>query len=263
MNSFIEDLFKLTSKNIVVLGGSGYLCSEFCRAFIKAGANVFIVDKSYSKNKKLINELKSLSQVKDQIIKSFVIDTTIKSQQLKTYNKIKKIVKKIDVLVNGSGINNASNFMSINIKDWNKVIDSHLLSAFISCQLYGKDMIKNKSGSIINISSMSSNPPLSKAFAYSVAKSGISNLTKNLAREWGKFDVRVNALRPGFFPTKWNIKNFIDQKRKKDILNHTPMSRFGNPYELVGAMIWLSSDGSKFVTGSEITVDGGFSAQTI
>ena len=263
MNSFIEDLFKLTSKNIVVLGGSGYLCSEFCRAFIKAGANVFIVDKSYSKNKKLINELKSLSQVKDQIIKSFVIDTTIKSQQLKTYNKIKKIVKKIDVLVNGSGINNASNFMSINIKDWNKVIDSHLLSAFISCQLYGKDMIKNKSGSIINISSMSSNPPLSKAFAYSVAKSGISNLTKNLAREWGKFDVRVNALRPGFFPTKWNIKNFIDQKRKKDILNHTPMSRFGNPYELVGAMIWLSSDGSKFVTGSEITVDGGFSSQTI
>lgn len=263
MQSFIDNLFNLENKNIIILGGSGHLCSEFCEAFIRCGSNVFILDKSSKKNKSLIRKLKDLSENNNQIIKSYVLDTTKRSQQFKVYKNIKTKIKKIDVLINGAGINNASDFLNIKLQDWHHVINSHLQSAFISCQLFGKDMIKQKSGSIINISSMSSTPPLSKAFAYSVAKSGLSNLTKNLSREWGKFNVRVNALRPGFFPTKWNTKNFIDNKRKNNIFNHTPMKRFGNPKELVGAVIWLASDSSKFVTGSEITVDGGFSAQSI
>ena len=124
-------------------------------------------------------------------------------------------------------------------------------------------MLKNKKGSIINISSASAGPPLSKAFAYSVAKSGIKNLTQNLAREWGTTGVRVNCIRPGFFPTEWNKKNFLDKKRISLILNHTPMKRFGNPDEITGAVVWLSSDASNFVTGSEVSVDGGFSCMTI
>ena len=124
-------------------------------------------------------------------------------------------------------------------------------------------MLKNGKGSIINISSASAGPPLSKAFTYSVAKAGIKNLTQNLAREWGTKGVRVNAIRPGFFPTDWNLKNFIDDRRKKEILGHTPMNRFGNPDELTGAILWLSSDAAGFVTGSEVSVDGGFSCMTI
>ena len=124
-------------------------------------------------------------------------------------------------------------------------------------------MVKNKSGSIINISSASAGPPLSKAFAYSASKAGIKNLTQNLGREWGKSGVRVNAIRPGFFPTKWNKKNFITPERKKSILNHTPMNRYGVPSELLGAVFWLASDSSKFVTGSEIAIDGGFSSMSI
>ena len=112
-------------------------------------------------------------------------------------------------------------------------------------------------------SSASAGPPLSKAFTYSVAKAGIKNLTQNLGREWGSKGVRVNAIRPGFFPTEWNIKNFIDENRREAILGHTPMRRFGNPDELTGAILWLSSDASSFVTGSEITIDGGFSCMTI
>ena len=104
---------------------------------------------------------------------------------------------------------------------------------------------------------------MSKAFAYSVSKSGIKNLTQNLAREWGTKGVRVNALRPGFFPTEWNKKNFKTKQREKAIIKHTPMSRFGKPSELTGAVLWLSSDSSSIVTGSEIFVDGGFSAMTI
>lgn len=115
----------------------------------------------------------------------------------------------------------------------------------------------------MNMSSASSGPPLSKAFAYSAAKSGIKNLTQNIAREWAKEGVRINALRPGFFPTEWSRKNFITKERESQILGHTAMGRYGEPHELVGATLWLASDGAKFVTGAEIAVDGGFSCMTI
>ena len=124
-------------------------------------------------------------------------------------------------------------------------------------------MLDRGNGSIINISSASAGHPCLKAFSYSVAKAGIYNLTQNLGREWAKKGVRVNALRPGFFPTEWNRKNFISKEREAAILGHTPMERFGEPNELVGAILWLASDASCFVTGAEITVDGGFSCMTI
>ena len=116
---------------------------------------------------------------------------------------------------------------------------------------------------IINISSASAGPPLSKAFTYSIAKAGILSLTQNLGREWGTKGVRVNAIRPGFFPTEWNKKNFITKDREKAILSHTPMKRFGEVSELVGGIIYLASGASSFVTGSELTVDGGFSCMTV
>ena len=113
------------------------------------------------------------------------------------------------------------------------------------------------------MSSASAGPPLSKAFTYSVAKAGIRSLTQNLGREWGTAGVRVNALRPGFFPTQWSREHFIDADREAAILGHTPMARYGEPEELTGAALWLASDASKFVTGTEVTVDGGFTCMTI
>ena len=104
---------------------------------------------------------------------------------------------------------------------------------------------------------------MSKAFIYSAAKSGVVSITQNLAREWATSNVRVNALRPGFFPTEWSMNHFIDDARKAKILGHTPMARFGQPEELVGAVLWLSSDAASFVTGSVVAIDGGFTAMTI
>jgi NAD(P)-dependent dehydrogenase (short-subunit alcohol dehydrogenase family) len=98
---------------------------------------------------------------------------------------------------------------------------------------------------------------------YSIAKSGVVSLTQNLGREWATKGVRVNALRPGFFPTQWSMDHFIDADRKRRIFEHTPMQRFGTPEELVGATIYLASDASNFVTGSVVAVDGGFTAMTI
>ena len=124
-------------------------------------------------------------------------------------------------------------------------------------------MLSQCKGSMVTISSASAGPPLSKAFTYSVAKAGVKNLTQNVAREWATKGVRVNAIRPGFFPTEWSRIHFIDKDREQAILGHTAMQRYGEPRELLGAVLWLFSDAASFVTGAEIAVDGGFSAMTI
>ena len=260
MNSYIENLFKLKNKVVVVIGAGGHLCSEISKGFAKSNCDLILLDIRLHKTLKLKKEIELFS---DNNIITFKIDASKKKDLISVLNKILKKVSKVDVLVNGAGINDSTNFLDINIDNWQNVIDSQLTATFLSCQVFGKHMLKNGNGSIINISSASSGPPLSKAFAYSAAKSGIKNLTQNLAREWGKSGIRVNAIRPGFFPTDWNKKNFIDAKRKKNILAHTPMGRFGNPNELIGATLWLASDASKFVTGSEVAVDGGFSCMSI
>ena len=165
--------------------------------------------------------------------------------------------------MNGAGINASTPYLDIELENWQAVMDSQITSTFLGCQVFGAHMLDAGYGSIINVSSASAGPPLSKAYAYSVAKAGILNLTQNLGREWGTKGVRVNAIRPGFFPTDWNRKNFITPEREAAILGHTPMKRYGAPSELTGAMIWLASDASGFVTGAEIAVDGGYSAMTI
>ena len=168
-----------------------------------------------------------------------------------------------DILINGAGINAPTPFLDIEIDEFQAVMNSQITSTLLGCQVFGEYMLAQGKGSIINISSASAGPPLSKAFTYSVAKAGIKNLTQNLGREWGTQGVRVNAVRPGFFPTEWNQKNFITPDREAAILGHTPMNRYGEVSELVGGVIYLASDASSFVTGSELTVDGGFSCMTV
>ncbi len=261
MNEYISNTFNLNNKIAVVIGGGGHICSELSVSLAKSGCYVYILDirkEKFDKIKKKINDKKILEKTF-----FYKFDALNKNNYFRILKLIKKKFKKIDILINGSGINSPKPFENINIQEWNLIIKSHLDSTVLGCQIFGSLMLKNQKGSIINISSASSGPPLSKAFAYSVAKSGIKNLTQNLAREWGTKGVRVNALRPGFFPTEWNKKNFIDKKRKKQILQHTPMKKFGKPHELIGAVLWLSSDSASFVTGTEITVDGGFSCMTI
>ena len=164
---------------------------------------------------------------------------------------------------NGAGINAPTPILEITEEEWDRIMAVQLKGTLFGCQVFGAQMLKQGSGSIINISSASAGPPLSKAFSYSVAKAGIKNLTQNIAREWATKGVRVNAIRPGFFPTDWSKTHFITEERERSILGHTPMARYGKPEELVGAILWLASEASSFVTGAEISVDGGFSAMTI
>jgi len=260
MNSFLDNIFNLEGKAAVVIGGGGYLCSEMAKGFASAGCAVAVLD---IKIEKANNTEKELIDLGANQTLSLAIDVTKKDQHIQALNKVVNSFGRVDILVNGAGINGPTPFFQLDLEEWNRILNSQITGTFLGCQIFGQHMVEKGCGSIINISSASAGPPLSRAFSYSVAKAGILNLTQNLGREWGDTGVRVNAIRPGFFPTEWNRKNFITPEREAAIMGHTPMKRFGEPKELIGAVLWLASDASTFVTGSEVTVDGGFSSMTI
>ena len=258
--SYINELFSLEDKVAVIIGGGGHICSALAEGYALAGASLSIVDLRIEKALKISKTIHSKHRTK---VISIEADAGNENSLKNALSITLKEFSKIDILINGAGKNSPKPFLEIPIEEWDDVMKSQITATMLGCKIFGSQMLKQKKGSIINISSASAGPPLSKAFAYSVAKAGIKNLTMNLAREWATENVRVNAIRPGFFPTEWNKKNFINPQREQAIMNHTPMKRFGEPNELIGAAIWLASDSSNFVTGAEITVDGGFSCMTI
>ena len=260
MNSYLSKIFNLEEKVAVVIGGGGHLCSEMARGFAKAGCKVAILDLRLEKATIVEEELK---QAGHENIISIAIDVAKKQDHVNALEKVLSAFGQVDILINGAGINSPTPFFEVSLEEWNNILDSQITGTFLGCQVFGEYMVNRRSGSIINLSSASAGPPLSRAITYSVAKAGIKNLTQNLGREWGAKGVRVNTLRPGFFPTEWNRKNFITPDREKAIFGHTPMNRYGEPSELTGATLWLASDASSFVTGAEIAVDGGFSCMTI
>ncbi|RTY34222.1 SDR family oxidoreductase [Chlorobium phaeovibrioides] len=260
MNTYLNKLFNLEGKVVAVTGAGGHLCSEMARGFARAGCSVAVLDLRLEKAIAVKNELNA-EGFKNVI--ALAVDVTKKEDFVVALDAILSGFGHVDILVNGAGINGPTPFFDLTLDEWHAILDSQLTGTFLGCQVFGRYMVDRGKGSIINISSASAGPPLSKAFTYSVAKAGILNLTQNLGREWGTKGVRVNALRPGFLPTEWNRKNFITPEREAAILGHTPMSRFGEPYELLGATLWLASDAASFVTGAEIAVDGGFSCMTI
>lgn len=257
---YIDNLFNLRGKVVGVIGAGGHLCSEMAKSFARAGCKVAIIDLRFEKALKVEKEINN-EGFRETV--SLDLDVAEKEQHLRVLESILNQFGRLDILINGAGINGSTPYLDIKEDEWNAIMDSQIKGTFLGCQVYGEYMLKQGKGNIINVSSASAGPPLSKAFTYSAAKAAIKNLTQNLGREWGTKGVRVNAIRPGFFPTEWNLKNFIDEDRKNAILGHTAMKRFGTPDELTGAILWLASDASSFVTGAEITVDGGYSCMTI
>jgi len=260
LTSFIDNLFNLKGRVAAVTGGGGYLCGEMACGLAKAGCSVVVMDlrarKAEAVAEKIRNDIGG-----DAIGIGF--DASNKDAFKAGLAKTIDAFGHADILINGAGINAPTPFLDIDLEEFNAVINSQITSTLFGCQVFGEHMLKRGKGAIINITSASAGPPLSKAFTYSIAKAGILNLTQNLAREWGTDGVRVNAIRPGFFPTEWNRKNFITKEREAAIFAHTPMARYGRVEELVGAVIYLASDASVFVTGSELAVDGGYSCMTI
>ncbi|MBI5474883.1 MAG: SDR family oxidoreductase [Ignavibacteriae bacterium] len=259
--SYLSELFSLDGKVAFVVGGSGVLGGEMSIALAKAGAKVAV---GYSRNAASADEKVKAIQSAGGEAMAVKSDSTSKQELQSALDAVVTRWGKVDILVNAPGVNSPTPVLDIAEEEWTRIIDTNLKGMFLACQVFGKGMIEQKSGgSIINISSVSSNIPLSRVFTYSISKAGVNNMTKFLAREWAQHGIRVNAIMPGFFPAEQNRK-ILTEERRNNIFRHTPMSRYGESHELAGALVWLASEkAASFVTGTIIPVDGGFTAMTI
>lgn len=253
-------MFELQNTVSVVIGGNGVLGSAMSAALAEAGSKVAVIGRDMEKARLVCGQIERNGGTAI----SLQADATKKEELESVLNEVLLWGGRVDTLVNASGTNSATPFFDLEMDEWDRIMDVNLKSVVLASQVFGKRMIEQgEGGSIINISSVSSSPPLSRVFTYSVSKSGVNSVTQYLAREFAPCKVRVNAIIPGFFPAEQN-KKILSPDRIESIMKHTPMNRFGDPEELKGTVVYLASaKASSFVTGALIRVDGGFGAMTI
>lgn len=254
------NLFDLSGKTAVIIGGNSTLGGAMSVALGGHGADVAVVGRNVEKAEEVCKQIEAVGGK----AKSFQADATSEKDLRQLLSDVIAWNGSVDILMNCPGKNSPTPFFDITMEEWNSIMDVNLKSVVLACQIFGKHMVKqDRGGSIINISSVSSDPPLSRVFTYSASKAAVNNVTKFLAREFAPNRIRVNAIIPGFFPAEQNRK-ILSPERTESIMNHTPLNRFGEASELQGAAVYLASDkASSFVTGSLLRVDGGYGSMTI
>lgn len=268
-----NQLFNLEDETAVVVGGTGILGGAMAMALAASGARVAVVGRNRERGEQRVREI----QAAGGTAIFTAADSLDPGSMTTARDSITQQFGHASVLINAAGGNRpeatlppGSDFCKLPLDAWRDVFDLNLVGGvLLPSQVFGETMVAQGRGSIINIASMSGMIPLSRVVAYSAAKAAVINLTQFLAREWATRGVRVNAISPGFFPAEQNRRLLFNDdgsytERGGQIIDHTPMQRFGDPAELGGAVVWLASQqASSFVTGQNIVVDGGFSSTTI
>lgn len=271
MNAFIQELFSLQNKTAVITGGTGVLGTSMAIALAKAGANVVVIGRRKEAGQTVVDEIQKAGG-KAMAVQADVLQI----EDLKSAKeKILSAFGTIDILINAAGGNMPGatigvdkTFFDLDSKAFQQVVDLNLLGTVLPSQIFGEVMAEKKAGIIINISSMSAFRPITRVVGYSAAKAAVSNFTGWLAIEMAKkygAGIRVNAISPGFFITEQNRALLTNTDgsltaRGASVIQSTPFGRFGEPEELIGTLLWLCSDASRFVSGVDVPVDGGFNA---
>jgi NAD(P)-dependent dehydrogenase (short-subunit alcohol dehydrogenase family) len=253
---YLEELFGLTGQTAVVIGGAGVLGGALCAGLAQAGAHVVVADLTEEGCKTRVQALEKLGGKASFAMVNVTSRESIENLLATTLRQ----TGRADILVNSAGVNAGNSFFEATDADWDRILTINLKAVFQACQIFARHMVGAGGGSIVNIGSVTSHLPLSRVFAYAASKAGVLNLTRNVAHEFGTQGVRVNAICPGFFPAEQNRK-VLTPERVDSIMRHTPMKRFGEPDELIGALLLLvSPKAGSFVTGTHVNVDGGFTA---
>ncbi|MDB6094711.1 MAG: uxuB [Verrucomicrobia bacterium] len=235
---YLASLFNLAGKVAVVIGGTGELCGAMAEGLAGAGVEVVIVGRSREKADARLARITAAGGTGWFHSAEATSKVELEALREAVVNKCGRI----DIVINGAGINSATPFFDITEDEFDRMVRVNLKSVFLGCQVFGKYLVdQGKGGSVINLGSMSGLQPLSRVFTYSATKSAVHNLSLNLAREWAPHRVRVNVIVPGFFPAEQN-RQVLTPERVASIMGHTPMMRFGAARELVGATLLLASD---------------------
>ncbi len=267
----MNPLFSLTNKVAIITGGTGVLGRAMAQGLAAAGATVGIL----GRRTEIAQETAQTLQDAGYQAHPLTADVLDKTSLVAARDEIMQQYGRIDILINAAGGNVSGatvfgdlTFFNMSESAYEKVVSLNLTGTLLPSQIFGEVMADQQSGTIINISSMTAQKPLTRVLGYGNAKAAVDNFTKwlavELAQKYGD-GLRVNAIAPGFFIGEQN-RDFLLQAdgrysaRGQLIIDHTPMGRFGEPEELVGTAVWLASDASKFVTGIVVPVDGGFSA---
>jgi len=267
------EMFDLSGEVAVVIGATGALGGAVADGLAGAGAKVAVLGRNAERGNARVKSIESGGGK----AAFFAADAIQRESLHAAHAAIEKAFGPPTILVNAAGGNDPKvtvtpdmPFEKIGLDDWHFNFDLNLVGGvLLPCQEFGADMAKRGKGSIINIASVSAHLPLSRVVSYSSAKAAVLNLSLFLAREWAPKGVRVNTITPGFFPAEQNRKLLFAEDgsptaRTKAIWGHTPMARFGESHELIGAALFLaSSKASSFMTGTDIRVDGGYLSQTI
>jgi NAD(P)-dependent dehydrogenase (short-subunit alcohol dehydrogenase family) len=253
-------MFGLDGKVAVVTGGTGELCGAMAEGLAGAGAEVVLVGRNAAKAQARLDRITAAGG------KAWfhTAEATSRTDIEALRDAVLERSGRVDILVNGAGVNSATPFFNITDEEFSRIMDINVRGVFLGCQVFGKYLVeRGQGGSIINVGSMSGIVPLSRVITYSASKGALHNLSLNLAREWAPHRVRVNVIVPGFFPAEQN-RSVLTPERVTAIMGHTPMKRFGEAHELIGATLLLACDAAgSFITGEELIVDGGYHAMTI